>query len=99
MRTPGHSKPPHQGLLERNKENICHLTGGGAGMMKVPASPQRNFSINSVASTYSEFQVNSSSSFISNSQSGQRERELELKCVSSCINSYINIGVTGTMFY
>ncbi|KAK7176107.1 hypothetical protein R3I93_000383 [Phoxinus phoxinus] len=56
VRTPGHSKPPHQGLQERNKENICHLTGGGAGMMKVPASPQRNFSINSVASTYSEFQ-------------------------------------------
>uniref|UniRef100_A0A673JGI9 Protein regulator of cytokinesis 1-like n=1 Tax=Sinocyclocheilus rhinocerous TaxID=307959 RepID=A0A673JGI9_9TELE len=26
--TPGHSKPPHQGLLECNKENICHLTGG-----------------------------------------------------------------------
>uniref|UniRef100_A0A8C2B0X7 Protein regulator of cytokinesis 1b n=1 Tax=Cyprinus carpio TaxID=7962 RepID=A0A8C2B0X7_CYPCA len=55
-RTPGHGKPPHQGLLERNKENICHLTGGVAGMTKVPASPQRNFSINSVASTYSEFQ-------------------------------------------
>ncbi len=62
MKTPGHGKPPHQGLLERNKENICHLTGGVAGMTKVPASPQRNFSINSVASTYSEFQVNSSSS-------------------------------------
>uniref|UniRef100_A0A673JZC6 Protein regulator of cytokinesis 1a n=1 Tax=Sinocyclocheilus rhinocerous TaxID=307959 RepID=A0A673JZC6_9TELE len=56
VRTPGHSKPPHQGLQERNKENICHLTGGVAGMTKVPASPQRNFSINSVASTYSEFQ-------------------------------------------
>ncbi|XP_016358711.1 protein regulator of cytokinesis 1-like [Sinocyclocheilus anshuiensis] len=56
VKTPGHSKPPHQGLLECNKENICHLTGGVAGMTKVPASPQRNFSINSVASTYSEFQ-------------------------------------------
>lgn len=65
MKTPGHGKPPHQGMLERNKENICHLTGGVAGMMKVPASPQRNFSINSVASTYSEFQVNSSSSSLS----------------------------------
>uniref|UniRef100_A0A673JEG8 Protein regulator of cytokinesis 1-like n=1 Tax=Sinocyclocheilus rhinocerous TaxID=307959 RepID=A0A673JEG8_9TELE len=62
VKTPGHSKPPHQGLLECNKENICHLTGGVAGMTKVTASPQRNFSINSVASTYSEFQVNSSSS-------------------------------------
>ncbi|XP_016396467.1 protein regulator of cytokinesis 1-like [Sinocyclocheilus rhinocerous] len=56
VKTPGHSKPPHQGLLECNKENICHLTGGVAGMTKVTASPQRNFSINSVASTYSEFQ-------------------------------------------
>ncbi|XP_016142726.1 protein regulator of cytokinesis 1-like [Sinocyclocheilus grahami] len=56
VKTPGHSKPPHQGLLECNKENISHLTGGVAGMTKVPASPQRNFSINSVASTYSEFQ-------------------------------------------
>ncbi len=78
MKTPVHGKPPHQGLLERNKENICHLTGGVAGMTRVPASPQRNFSINSVASTYSEFQVNFS---ISNSQSGQREQELELNCV------------------
>ncbi|KAK2914097.1 hypothetical protein Q8A67_002496 [Cirrhinus molitorella] len=52
VKTPGHGKPPHQGLLERNKENICHVPG----MTKVPASPQRNFSINSVASTYSEFQ-------------------------------------------
>ncbi|XP_056605559.1 protein regulator of cytokinesis 1b isoform X2 [Triplophysa dalaica] len=56
MKTPGHVKPPHQGTLERNKENICHLTGGVGGVMKVSASPQRNFSINSVASTYSEFQ-------------------------------------------
>lgn len=59
VKTPGHGKPPHQGTLERNKENICHLTGGVGGVMKVSASPQRNFSINSVASTYSEFQVNS----------------------------------------
>ncbi|XP_057213166.1 protein regulator of cytokinesis 1b isoform X1 [Triplophysa rosa] len=56
VKTPGHGKPPHQGTLERNKENICHLTGGVGGVMKVSASPQRNFSINSVASTYSEFQ-------------------------------------------
>ncbi|XP_026123772.1 protein regulator of cytokinesis 1-like isoform X1 [Carassius auratus] len=56
VKTPGHGNPPHQGLLERNKENICHLTGGVAEMMKVPASPQRNFSINCVAGTYSEFQ-------------------------------------------
>ncbi|XP_051562410.1 protein regulator of cytokinesis 1-like isoform X1 [Myxocyprinus asiaticus] len=56
VKTPVHGKPPHPGMLERNKENICHLTGGVGGVMKVPASPRRNFSINSVASTYSEFQ-------------------------------------------
>ncbi|XP_066513190.1 protein regulator of cytokinesis 1-like isoform X2 [Hoplias malabaricus] len=55
VRTPGQGKPPHQGLMERNKENICHLNGGISGVLKTPASPQRNFSINSVASTYSEF--------------------------------------------
>lgn len=74
VKTPGHGKPPHQGLLERNKENICHLTGGVGGVMKVSASPQRNFSINSVASTYSEFQVNFlSSPIISTSNSQSKE--------------------------
>ncbi|XP_043100949.1 protein regulator of cytokinesis 1b isoform X6 [Puntigrus tetrazona] len=34
VKTPGHGKPPHQGLLERNKENICHQTGSVAGMTK-----------------------------------------------------------------
>ncbi|XP_073715341.1 protein regulator of cytokinesis 1b isoform X2 [Misgurnus anguillicaudatus] len=56
VKTPARGKPPHQGTLERNKENICHLTVGVGGVMMVPASPQRNFSINSVASTYTEFQ-------------------------------------------
>ncbi|XP_036439799.1 protein regulator of cytokinesis 1b isoform X2 [Colossoma macropomum] len=55
VRTPGRGKPPHPGLVERNKENICHLNCGISGALKTPASPQRNFSINSVASTYSEF--------------------------------------------
>ncbi|XP_053085399.1 protein regulator of cytokinesis 1b isoform X3 [Pangasianodon hypophthalmus] len=55
LKTPGRGKPPHQGLAERNKENVCHLTCGTGGVLKTPASPQRNFSINSVASTYSEF--------------------------------------------
>ncbi|KAM9494331.1 protein regulator of cytokinesis 1b [Clarias gariepinus] len=55
VRTPGRGKPPHQALAERNKENVGHLTCGSSGVLKTPASPQRNFSINSVASTYSEF--------------------------------------------
>lgn len=57
VRTPGRGKPPHQALAERNKENVGHLTCGSSGVLKTPASPQRNFSINSVASTYSEFAV------------------------------------------
>ncbi|KAG7315216.1 hypothetical protein KOW79_021304 [Hemibagrus wyckioides] len=55
FKTPVRGKPPHQGLAERNKENVCHLTHATGGVLKTPASPQRNFSINSVASTYSEF--------------------------------------------
>ncbi|KAL6461464.1 hypothetical protein MHYP_G00296080 [Metynnis hypsauchen] len=55
VRTPVRGKPPHPGLVERNKENMCHLNCGISGGLKTPASPQRNFSINSVASTYSEF--------------------------------------------
>lgn len=57
LKTPVRGKPPHPGLAERNKENVCHLTYGTGGVLKTPASPQRNFSINSVASTYSEFAV------------------------------------------
>uniref|UniRef100_A0A3B1J875 Protein regulator of cytokinesis 1b n=1 Tax=Astyanax mexicanus TaxID=7994 RepID=A0A3B1J875_ASTMX len=51
VRTPGRGKPPHPALLERNKENI----GFGNPAAVVSSSPQRNHSINSVASTYSEF--------------------------------------------
>ncbi|XP_030622333.1 protein regulator of cytokinesis 1b [Chanos chanos] len=54
-RTPGRGKALHQGLQERNKENICQLGGAVSSALKVTPSPQRNFSINSVASTYSEF--------------------------------------------
>ncbi|XP_047666931.1 protein regulator of cytokinesis 1b isoform X3 [Tachysurus fulvidraco] len=54
LKTPIRGKPP-QGLAERNKENVCHLPYATGGVLKTPASPQRNFSINSVASTYSEF--------------------------------------------
>ncbi|CAB1339097.1 unnamed protein product, partial [Coregonus sp. 'balchen'] len=59
VRTPGRGKPPLAGLPERNKENMGQVTGLGvplqSGGFKTLASPQRNFSINSVASTYSEF--------------------------------------------
>ncbi|XP_064168166.1 protein regulator of cytokinesis 1-like isoform X2 [Anguilla rostrata] len=56
-RTPGRpGRPPRAGLLEHNKENLTPQNGkevGGASGS--PATPQRNVSINSVASTYSEF--------------------------------------------
>ncbi|XP_076853635.1 protein regulator of cytokinesis 1b isoform X2 [Brachyhypopomus gauderio] len=54
-RTPLNGKPPHRGLAERNKENICVHNCAVSGALKTPASPQRSFSIRSVASTYSEF--------------------------------------------
>ncbi|XP_061101603.1 protein regulator of cytokinesis 1b isoform X1 [Conger conger] len=55
VRTPGRSKTP-MSLLKHNKENISHLNGTSlSGASKIPASPQCAFSINSVASTYSEF--------------------------------------------
>uniref|UniRef100_A0A4W3IGC9 Protein regulator of cytokinesis 1b n=2 Tax=Callorhinchus milii TaxID=7868 RepID=A0A4W3IGC9_CALMI len=60
LRTPGRSatKPPRFGLNERNKENVSHLNGIGMAMSGASTSittPQRNLSINSVATTYSEF--------------------------------------------
>uniref|UniRef100_A0A6Q2XH82 Protein regulator of cytokinesis 1b n=1 Tax=Esox lucius TaxID=8010 RepID=A0A6Q2XH82_ESOLU len=58
-RTPGRGKPPLVGLQERNKENNGQVTEFGgplqSGGFRTQASPQRNFSITSVASTYSEF--------------------------------------------
>ncbi|MGH0128222.1 UNVERIFIED_CONTAM: hypothetical protein FKN15_044934 [Acipenser sinensis] len=58
VRTPGRSKPPRMGVLERNKENVSQLNGTAmSGAFKGTASPQCNFSSNSVASTYSEFAV------------------------------------------
>ncbi|XP_060924474.1 protein regulator of cytokinesis 1b [Limanda limanda] len=47
-RTPGGGRPPHPRLQGCNKENEAQLKGP-------PASPQPNFSLASVASTYSEF--------------------------------------------
>ncbi|KAJ8396736.1 hypothetical protein AAFF_G00015740 [Aldrovandia affinis] len=56
-RTPSRpARPPRPGLLERNKENLAHLSGTGVGgTPRSPSTPQRNVSIHSVASTYSEF--------------------------------------------
>ncbi|XP_016322317.1 protein regulator of cytokinesis 1-like isoform X2 [Sinocyclocheilus anshuiensis] len=49
-RIPGRGRTPRG--LERNKENISHLSGA---LRTMATSPQRNFSITSVASSYSEF--------------------------------------------
>ncbi|XP_042571025.1 protein regulator of cytokinesis 1-like isoform X2 [Cyprinus carpio] len=49
-RTPARGRTPRG--LERNKENISHLSGA---LRTMAASPQRNYSITSVASSYSEF--------------------------------------------
>uniref|UniRef100_A0A3P9CFH7 Protein regulator of cytokinesis 1b n=1 Tax=Maylandia zebra TaxID=106582 RepID=A0A3P9CFH7_9CICH len=59
VRTPGGCKPPHPRLQGCNKENEAQLKGSSPlrGALLTPASPQRNFSIASVASTYSEFVV------------------------------------------
>ncbi|XP_008302137.1 protein regulator of cytokinesis 1b isoform X1 [Stegastes partitus] len=55
-RTPGGGKPPHSRPQGCNKENEAQLKGTPlSGALLTAASPQRNFSIASVASTYSEF--------------------------------------------
>lgn len=57
-RTPVGGKPPHPRLQGCNKENEAQLKGTPlSGALLTAASPQRNFSITSVASTYSEFVV------------------------------------------
>ncbi|XP_072201308.1 protein regulator of cytokinesis 1 isoform X2 [Excalfactoria chinensis] len=49
-------KPPRSGHRKRNKENLSQLNGTTLSGGCSPAAPaQRNHSINSVASTYSEF--------------------------------------------
>ncbi|XP_074773866.1 protein regulator of cytokinesis 1 isoform X3 [Athene noctua] len=57
-RTPGHlpAKIPRLADQERNKENVSQLNGTTLSGGCTPAAPaQRNHSVNSVASTYSEF--------------------------------------------
>ncbi|XP_041653118.1 protein regulator of cytokinesis 1-like isoform X2 [Cheilinus undulatus] len=56
VRTPGSNKPPHPRLQGCNKENEVRPKGTplSGGLLNY-ASPQRNLSITSVASTYSEF--------------------------------------------
>ncbi|KAM3877324.1 protein regulator of cytokinesis 1b [Diretmus argenteus] len=55
VRTPGSAKPPHQVLQGCNKENVAHGRRGPLNAALTPTTPQSNFSITSVASTYSEF--------------------------------------------
>ncbi|XP_061855552.1 protein regulator of cytokinesis 1 isoform X2 [Colius striatus] len=57
-RTPSSAavRPPHPRHKERNKENISQLNGTTLSGGCTPTAPaQRNHSVNSVASTYSEF--------------------------------------------
>ncbi|XP_075894653.1 protein regulator of cytokinesis 1b isoform X4 [Nelusetta ayraudi] len=55
-RTPGGARPPQRYLQGCNKENEAQLKGTPViGALLTRASPQRHFSITSVASTYSEF--------------------------------------------
>ncbi|XP_071610123.1 protein regulator of cytokinesis 1 isoform X2 [Heliangelus exortis] len=57
-RTPSRAaaKPPRPGHRERNKENMLQLNGTTLSGGCTPRAPaQRNHSVNSVASTYSEF--------------------------------------------
>uniref|UniRef100_A0A668ASK9 Protein regulator of cytokinesis 1b n=1 Tax=Myripristis murdjan TaxID=586833 RepID=A0A668ASK9_9TELE len=57
-RMTGCSKPPNPGLQGCNKENMAQVKGTPlSGALLTAASPQHNFSITSVASTYSEFVV------------------------------------------
>lgn len=55
-RTPGGSKPPHPRTQDCNKENEAQ--GKATPVSGALQTPQRNFSMASVASTYSEFVVN-----------------------------------------
>ncbi|KAL2088555.1 hypothetical protein ACEWY4_015454 [Coilia grayii] len=55
--TPGRGKHPRGVLTERNKENLCPPPAASGALPNKPVSPQPNASINSVASTYSEFAV------------------------------------------
>ncbi|XP_067235736.1 protein regulator of cytokinesis 1a isoform X1 [Chanodichthys erythropterus] len=63
-RTPARGRTPRG--LERNKENISHLSGA---LRTMTASPHRNYSITSVASSYSEFAKDSESTAASSGSS------------------------------
>ncbi|CAL8364447.1 unnamed protein product [Gadus morhua 'NCC'] len=55
-RTPGRIKPPHAGHQRWNRENMIEVKASPvSGALMAPASPKRNTSITSVATTYSEF--------------------------------------------
>ncbi|XP_077066398.1 protein regulator of cytokinesis 1a isoform X3 [Siphateles boraxobius] len=64
-RTPARGRTPRG--LEKNKENISHLSGA---LRTMTASPHRNYSITSVASSYSEFARELSNATKSNVKTG-----------------------------
>ncbi|NP_001004494.1 protein regulator of cytokinesis 1a [Danio rerio] len=63
-RTPARGRTPRG--LERNKENLSHLSGA---LRTMTASPHSNYSITSVASSYSEFAKDSESTAASSGSS------------------------------
>ncbi|XP_039525503.1 protein regulator of cytokinesis 1-like isoform X3 [Pimephales promelas] len=64
-RMPARGRTPRG--LEKNKENISHLSGA---LRTMAASPHRNYSITSVASSYSEFARELSNASKSNIKTG-----------------------------
>lgn len=64
LRTPARGRTPRG--LERNKENMSQLSGA---LRTMTASPNRNYSITSVASSYSEFANYSESTAVSSGSS------------------------------
>lgn len=71
LRTPARTRTPRG--LERNKENVSQLNGA---LRTMTSSPYRNCSINSVASSYTEFAV-ISLSFYCPQHSVQLHREVK----------------------
>ncbi|KAM3609377.1 uncharacterized protein V6R79_013647 [Siganus canaliculatus] len=57
LRTPGHGKTPR--ALDRNKENISHLTRNApSGTLRSQDTQDHTFTFNSFAGSYTEFAVN-----------------------------------------
>ncbi|KAG9489195.1 hypothetical protein GDO78_005278 [Eleutherodactylus coqui] len=83
IRTPTRTfKTPQARTLEKNKENMSQINGTAvSGGCHLTNHVQRNFSVNSVASTYSEFARDSAhtdSTFICSSENFQKLQDLAL---------------------